>query len=174
MTDSAYFRTKCIYQTTPCLIYFLNGQIDANLKSININYLKQYNLIKNLTGNNNHYPLASVYVVNATCYDDLFKIFKLQYRDLPIAVAYTGGHELANKMEGKFNITNLGNFIDGLPTHKGNIYSISRDDIDYKIMNCKSILYRKNLTKLIDYQQSKENEEDDSDETDDYALKDDM
>ena len=162
MQDPYYLLEKCLYQPKPCLIAFLNGDYNEITQSIRSKFYTDIYKIQNTTENSTYWGLTSpVYVVNATCHDDLLNEFKLQWRDLPALVGYMGEYESFGKMTKEFEPVNISKFAKKLSDSAvSNTKPLKREDIRLARKECHLITEKKNMNKLFDYGKNLDDEDD--------------
>lgn len=165
MDDVYYLLKECIYQHSPCVIAFLNGEYDSNLHSLRTEYNTNLNTLKNVTDYNELWGLSSFYVVNATCHEFLIKHFKVNFQELPTLVGYSSTYEHVYKMDQEFEPEGIKSFIARVSNNRESTFSLKKEDIKVDRIECHKITKHKNLNKVYDYDLNKSDEDDK-----DYSL----
>ncbi len=175
LEDSSEFLINCVYYPGNCLIAFLNGEYDSEIKRVNLDHKSNLNLLRNTQEDlGNNFPQMKMFYVNATCHGDFSASFEISLKKMPNMVLYQGQFKSYFKMNDEFTKENIESFVKGSFEGKRLFKKIEAEEILFANENCST---KKDKLKEVDYekiQRIRKGLEDEEVEEEENAMKKDL
>jgi hypothetical protein len=151
LEDSSTFYRRCIFSSNFCVIAFLNGDYDKEIKRVNLEYKKYLKVLDSVTEDNKYRNLnVDLFYVNATCHDELSAGFKVRLSQMPSVVVYDPYNKLFAKIQGEeeFKKFSIENFLSGAFEKKIPFRQIDINEVIFKDTYCQE---KSKTSKEVDY-----------------------